>query len=307
LKLEGIHHITAITADARANLDFYARLLGLRFVKKTVNFDDPTAYHLYYGDEAGHPGSVLTFFEYPGVAPGQAGAGMVHRIIWRAASAAALEYWADRLVRAGVLVAFGHESIVFSDGEGLEHEIVVARTTEEPLRARTPGVPREYALLGFDGVRAYARSPDQVEEELLGTLGWQRAAERAWSVAGEHRSANFTWDEPPAWGARQGAGTVHHIAFAAQDDEQLAWRAAIVQTGTYATAVIDRLYFRSVYFREPNGVLFEIATLGPGFTIDEPATRLGERLQLPPNLERLRGELHGVLTPLENPRQKMVA
>jgi glyoxalase family protein len=307
LRLEGIHHITAITADARANLDFYARLLGMRFVKKTVNFDDPTAYHLYYGDELGHPGSILTFFEYPGAAEGRAGAGMIHRIVWRAATPAALEFWADRLVRSGVLVAFAHESIMFSDPEGLEHEIVVARTTEEPLRARAPGVPAAYALLGFDGVRAYARAPETAELTLGEALAWQRTAERQWTVAGDRRSATFVWDEPPAWGALQGAGTIHHIAFAAQDDEQVAWREAIVATGTYATAVIDRTYFRSVYFREPNGVLFEIATIGPGFAVDEAASRLGERLQLPPRYEHLRNELNGVLTPLENPRQTMVA
>jgi glyoxalase family protein len=305
MKLEGIHHVTAITADARANLDFYARLLGLRFVKKTVNLDDPTAYHLYYGDESGRPGSILTFFEYPGAVRGEAGSGMVHRLIWSAPSKAALEFWADRLVRAGVLVAFGIDSITFSDPEGLEHEIAVVRRRSDTLTAATPGVPPAYALGGYAGVRAYAPRPGAADE-LLMALGWRPKSAGEWLIADE-RGARVGWDEPPAWEPQPGAGTVHHIAFACRDDEQEAWRRAIVGAGTFATAVIDRTYFRSVYFRGPGGVLFEVATMGPGFAVDEPLERLGETLQLPPRYEHLRAELDAVLTPLENPRQKTAA
>jgi glyoxalase family protein len=218
----GIHHITAITADAPGNVDFYARALGLRLVKKTVNFDAPDVYHLYYGDERGSPGSILTFFEFPGAAP---------------------------------------------------------------------DVPEEHALLGFDRVHAYAADPVASAPLVREALG----------IA----DGRYAYDPPPAEPGVQGAGTVHHIAWTVRDDEELdAWRDRVTQVGARPTPIIDRTYFHSVYFREPSGVLFELATRGPGFDVDEPAESLGESLRLPERYEPLRPQLERTLTPLRNPRAR---
>ncbi len=163
MRLEGIHHITAITADAVGNVEFYAGVLGLRMVKKTVNQDDPTVYHLFYGDEHGSPGADLTFFEYPGAARGRAGAGMVHRIVWRVSSRQALEFWMQRLGERDIAVQPTEGGLLFADPEGLEHELVQVASGEEPLMARAPDIPPEHALQGFDGVRAYASDPARSE------------------------------------------------------------------------------------------------------------------------------------------------
>src|SRR5918997_7060154 len=160
MRLEGIHHITAITGHAQRNVDFYAGVLGLRLVKKTVNQDDPTVYHLFYADEAGSPGADLTFFEYPGAAPGRAGAGMVHRVVWRVGSEAALDFWAERLAQEGHEIERHGGSLRFADPEGLAHELVISRADDEPLIADHPEVPAEHALQGFEAVRAYAEDPD---------------------------------------------------------------------------------------------------------------------------------------------------
>lgn len=306
MRLHGIHHISAITADARANLEFYSEVLGLRFVKKTVNFDDPTAYHLYYGDERGTPGSILTFFEYPGVERGRAGDGMIHRIVWRVADEEALDFWQGRLAVAGVPAKRGGSGLRFADPEGLELALAVGDRREAPLAAAAAGVPAAFALQGFDGVRAYSSQPERSLELLGDGLGFDAGAtaDGGWRVSGDERSSLYVYDRPPAATGMQGAGTVHHIAWAVHDDEQRAWRERVVEAGAFATPVIDRTYFRSVYFREPSGVLFEFATLGPGFTVDEPLEQLGRRLMLPPRYEELRSRLEATLRPLEPLRRE---
>jgi glyoxalase family protein len=303
MKLEGIHHVTAITADAPGNVSFYAGVLGLRLVKKSVNQDDPTVYHLFYGDEEGSPGADLTFFEYPHAARGSAGAGMVHLISWRVASAAALEFWEERLSAHGVAGERQGERVLFADPEGLRHELLVSRSGNAPLSAKSTEIPPEHALAGFDGVRAYSSSPASSAALLEQTLGFERASERAWVVRGESRGSYYAYDEPPAATlARQGAGTVHHVAFAAHPQDEESWRSRVARGGAHPTPVIERFYFRSVYFREPSGVLFEIATIGPGFAVDEDAEHLGEKLSLPPRFEGMRAQLEAALTPLPNPR-----
>jgi glyoxalase family protein len=293
VKLEGIHHITCITADAPGNVDFYARVLGLRLVKKTVNQDDPTVYHLFYADERGSAGSDITFFEYPDAPRGRAGAGMVHRIAFRVASEESLDFWQERVggERNGA-------SLLFEDPEGLSLELVVDDSGEEPLIAYHPEVPEEHALRGFAGVRAYTFDPDESRGFLAGTLGF----EPGFVAHGEHRSGFYVYDVTDRRGI-QGAGTVHHVAWGSPPEEHEAWRAAVAQSGVRPTPVIDRFYFKSIYFREPSGVLFEIATLGPGFAVDEPTEHLGERLSLPPNFEHLREQVEPLLTPLPNPRE----
>jgi glyoxalase family protein len=302
MKLEGIHHVTAITGDAPGNVEFYAGVLGLRLVKKTVNQDDPTVYHLFYGDEEGSPGADLTFFEYPGAARGRAGAGMVHRIGWRVASATALEFWEERLRAREVATERGEQTLAFEDPEGLTHELRVAHSDEQPLSARAPDIPFEHALQGFDGVRAYSSAPAASASLLADTLGFTATGEHAWEVRGERRGSSYAYDPAPASAAVQGAGTVHHVAFAAQPHDEEAWRERVARGGARPTPVIERFYFRSVYFREPSGVLFEIATIGPGFAVDEDPAHLGERLSLPPRFEPLRERLEASLTPLPNPR-----
>jgi len=302
MKLEGIHHITAITADAPGNVEFYTGVLGLRMVKRTVNQDEPNVYHLFYGDEHGSPGADLTFFEYPGAARGIAGAGMVHRIIWRVSGTEALEFWRDRLDVDGTSSELNRASLLFSDPEGLEHELVPTGTDDAPLSANAPDIPSEYALQGFDGVRAYTTDPVRSEQLLGDTLGFVRGNGERWEARGERRGSFYAYDAPPAEiNKSQGAGTVHHVAFAAQPDDFEAWRLRVVTAGAHPTPVIDRFYFRSVYFREPSGVLFELATIGPGFAVDEDAEHLGERLSLPPRFEPLREQLERTLKPLPYP------
>jgi glyoxalase family protein len=297
VKLEGIHHVTAITGDAPGNVDFYARVLGLRLVKKTVNQDDPTVYHLFYADERGSAGSDITFFEYPGTPRGRAGAGMVHRVAFRVGSEESLGFWEARV---GGERSDG--TLVFEDPEGLALELVVDDSGEEPLVARHPEIPEEHALRGFAGVRAYTFDAEQSRGFLEGTLGF----EPGFVAQGEDRSSFYVYDATEARGM-QGAGTVHHVAWASPQEEHEAWRAAVEQAGARPTPVIDRFYFKSIYFREPSGVLFEIATLGPGFTVDEPLEHLGERLSLPPAYEHVREQVEPLLTPLPNPRAERVS
>jgi glyoxalase family protein len=302
MKLDGIHHISAITADAPGNVAFYTGVLGLRMVKKTVNQDEPRVYHLFYGDERGSPGMDLTFFEYPDTAPGIAGAGMVHRIIWRVPSREALGFWKERLAAHGVSAELTGDSVLFADPEGLEHEFVPASVADEPLSADSPDIPAEHALQGFDGVRAYSSLPMRSQRLLGETLGFARGEGEHWEVRGARRGGFYAYDPaPPEINRRQGAGTVHHVAFAAQLDEIDAWHERVAASGEQPTPVVERFYFKSVYFREPSGVLFEIATIGPGFAIDEDPEHLGERLSLPAPFEPLREELENTLTPLPYP------
>jgi len=301
VKLEGIHHITAITADAQKNVDFYAGVMGLRLVKKTVNQDNPAVYHLFFADEQGDPGSDLTFFEFPGVAAGRAGGGDVHRIVWRVASAQALDFWAERLDARGVETERAGESLRFSDPEGLDHELAVVKVADEPLIAEHPEVPAELALQGFHAVCAYTGSPG-ASSRLLEALEFESSGDDGWEARGERRGGLYLYDEPPAQVSRQGAGSVHHVAWASSIEQHEDWRERAISAGAQPTPVIDRFYFRSIYFREPSGVLFEIATLGPGFTVDEPLERLGEKLSLPPDYEHLRAEVEPNLRPVVNPR-----
>ena len=301
MKLEGIHHITAITGDAPGNVDFYARVLGLRLVKKTVNQDDPTVYHLFYADEKGSAGSDLTFFEYPGATPGRAGAGMVHTIVWRVASPEAIEFWAERLAAEGVEATREDGRLRFADPEGLAHELAVDESGDDPLIADHPEVPAEHALRGFDTVRAFSSRPDASRGLLEDVLGFERASD-GWEARGDKRGGRYVYDDPPEAPGMQSAGTVHHVAWASETDEHEAWQQRLREAGAPVTPVIDRFYFRSIYFREPSGVLFEIATLGPGFATDEDAEHLGERLSLPPNYEQYRDQVERTLTPIQNPR-----
>jgi glyoxalase family protein len=307
MRLDGIHHVTAITGDAPQNVRFYAGTLGLRLVKKTVNQDVPTIYHLFYADEHGGAGSDITFFEYPGAERGRAGAGMVHRVTWRVGSIEALDFWAERLDAHGFLSSRGDGYLRFDDPEGLGLELAVVDTPDEPLRAEHPEIPVEFALLGFDGVRAHATDPERSENLLSSTLNFEPAAEDGdWRVRGERRGSFYAYDSTTTAGV-QGGGTVHHVAWACAPEEHEQWRNRLVDAGVDVTPIIDRFYFKSIYFREPSGVLFEIATLGPGFTVDEPAESLGESLSLPPNYRHLRDELEKTLTPLPDPRAESLS
>ena len=294
VKLEGIHHVTCITADAPGNVEFYAGELGLRLVKKTVNQDDPTVYHLFYADERGSAGADITFFEYPGVPKGRAGDGMVHTVSFRVASHESLEWW-----RARVGGALTDESLVFEDPEGLTLELVIDDSGDAPLTADAPDIPAEHRIRGFAGVRAYASQPDR-SEHLLRVLGF----EPGWEARGEGRGGVYVYDPPPDARGLQSAGTVHHVAWASTPEAHEAWRGRVIEAGGQPTPVIDRFYFKSIYFREPSGVLFEIATIGPGFTSDEPLETLGEALSLPPNYEQYREQVEKILTPLPNPRRE---
>ena len=304
MKLEGIHHITCITADAPRNVDFYARVLGLRMVKKTVNQDDPTVYHLFYADEKGSAGADITFFEYPDARRGRAGGGMVHRITWRVGSEDALGFWAERLGGEDVPTQRVGDRLRFADPEGLELELAVVGTGDAPLIAEHPEIPEELRLQGFDSVRAFSLAPDASRLFLDTAMGFRPVRQPdEWEARGDERGSFYAYDRGPAERGIGGAGTVHHVAWAAHSEEHEAWRERIARAGGNPTPVIDRFYFKSIYFREPSGVLFEIATLGPGFAADEPLETLGEALSLPPNFEPLREQLADVLTPLPNPRE----
>jgi glyoxalase family protein len=302
MKLEALHHITMITGDAQKNVEFYADVLGLRMVKKTVNFDAPDAYHLYFGDEQGAPGSILTWFEFAGAQPGHAGAGMIHTIALGVASEAALDFWADRLSTKGYASERGERSLTFEDYDGLRFELVVADDGNPPLRAEHPDVPAEHAILGVEGARAgIARGLDADRELLTGTLGFTEVSEGEYRLDGDERHFHWGYDETTERGI-PGAGTVHHIAWHSRDEDHVAWQQRAAAAGMQVTPVIDRDYFHAIYFRQPQGVLFEIATTSPGFAVDEDPEHLGEALRLPSQHERLRPQLEELLIPLTNPR-----
>jgi glyoxalase family protein len=298
MKIEGIHHVTCITGDAPKNVDFYVRVLGLRMVKKTVNQDDPTVYHLFYADENGDAGSDITFFEYPGVPRGRAGDGMVHTTVFRVGSEDTLDYWAERLGNEGIESQRDGRSLHFLDPEGLGLELMVTDAPDEPLVADHPEIPEEHRIQGFEGVRAYSSTPENSRQVLEEGLGMEAGPDDTWTAIGDNRRGWVTYDAPPAQRGLSGAGTVHHVAWASTMEEHEAWRDRVKEVGMHPTPVIDRFWFLSVYFREPSGVLFEIATLGPGFTADEPLETLGEALTLPPKFERFRDQLEQSLTPL---------
>jgi glyoxalase family protein len=301
----GIHHITAIAGDPQRNLDFYAGVLGLRLVKLTVNFDDPGSYHLYYGDEIGRPGTILTFFPWPRGNKGRQGAGQITAVAF-AIPPAALGFWIERLISHGIKYEgparrFDEQVLAFSDPDGLLVELVAtaAALGSEPW-SEGPVAP-EQALRGLHGAAIWEDGNTGTGDFLTQVLGMTPVGEDAGMfryVAGGagpglvvdlRQAAGF-------WRGAGGVGTVHHMAFrAASDEEQLAQRAEIESRGIEITPVIDRQYFHSVYFREPGGVLFEIATDGPGFTIDEPVSELGTHLKLPPMYEFNRSRIERAL------------
>jgi glyoxalase family protein len=302
MKLEGMHHITMITGDAQKNVDFYADVLGLRLVKKTVNFDAPEAYHLYFGDEQGAAGSILTWFEFAGARPGRAGAGMIHTIQLGVASEASLDFWAERLTSKGYRSERGDMTLAFRDYDGLRFELVVADDANPPLRAEHPEVPAEHAILGVEGARAYnARALDADRALLTETLGFTELSEGEYRLNGDERHFHWGYDQATQRGL-QGAGTVHHIAWHSLDQDHIPWQKRVAQGGMQVTPVIDRDYFNAIYFQQPQGILFEIATTSPGFAVDEEPEHLGEGLRLPSQHEYLRSVLEGMLTPLVNPR-----
>jgi glyoxalase family protein len=302
MQLDGMHHITMITGDAPATVAFYADTLGLRLVKRTVNFDAPDAYHLYFGDEQGSPGSILTWFEFAGARRGRAGAGMVHTIQLGVASEAALDFWAQRLSARGVETQRDEGSLRFTDHDGLALELVVADDGNPPLRAVHPEVPAEHAILGVEGARAFiGRGLDADRGLLTETLGFTELSPGTYRLSGETRHFHWAYDETAAGGI-SGAGTVHHIAWHSHDADHVSWQARVREAGQQVTPVIDRDYFYAIYFRQPQGILFEIATTSPGFAVDEDPEHLGEALRLPAQHEHLRAELERTLTPLVNPR-----
>jgi glyoxalase family protein len=313
----GIHHVTAIASDPQRNLDFYAGLLGLRLVKRTVNFDDPQTYHLYYGDDVGNPGSIMTFFPWPGARRGRQGTGQV-AVTSFAVLPGALGFWLERLLRHGVTyegptkrgpsAAEAEQVISFKDHDGLMLEIVAHPGAEaRPAWGDAPGISREKAIHGFHSVTLWVGDGEPTEKVLVDTLGFRAVREergtRRFEVGG---GGPGTFVDVRAIGGfvqgAGGAGTVHHVAWSVADDAvQLAARERVVKAGLHPTPVIDRNYFHSVYFREPGGVLYELATKPPGFAIDEPVERLGERLMLPEQYEPQRAEIEGILPRIHLP------
>jgi glyoxalase family protein len=311
--IAGLHHVTAITAQAPRNLEYYTRQLGLRLVKKTVNQDDLSAYHLFYGDEVGHPGTEVTFFDWEHIPPHRAGAGTIGPISLRVPDEAALGWWADR-VGGEVEAAPGRTSLSFLDPEGQRLELV-----SDGGRPGTPWqgspVPPEAGIRGLYGVTITVAALEPTAGFLTQVLGFRQTGEGGLPGDAGSLAVFATGDGGPGTEVRvavpaqpvrgqPGAGGVHHVAFRAADPEQqAAWRALLVEVGVQVTPVIDRWYFHSIYFHEPGGSLFEIATDGPGFTGDEPVDRLGERLSLPPFLEGRRAEIEAGLKPLETARE----
>ena len=311
-KPTGIHHVTAIGGDPQRNVDFYEGILGLRLIKKTVNFDDPGTYHLYYGDEVGTPGTAMTFFPWTHAPRGRRGAGQVVATAFSVAREA-VPFWEDRLRENGVSVAerierFGEEGLAFEDPDGLLLEIL-APADRDGREGWTDGpVPAENALKGFAGATLLERDRRRTDELLTGVLGFRGAGEDGYRIRyeiGEGGPATVldVVEDPDATRGNPVVGTVHHIAFRVPDEEtELALREEIAGLDYNVTPVLDRNYFRSIYFREPGGVLFEIATDVPGFTVDEPVEELGTNLKLPPQYEFRRAQLEQKLTPIELPR-----
>ncbi len=308
--MSGIHHVTAISGTASRNVDFYTRTLGLRLVKKTVNFDDPGTYHLYYGDEQGTPGTILTFFPWEHAAPGRNGDGLPEETAFRV-PADSLGYWTHRLIEKGVPhkpleKRFGQPVLTFTDPDGMSLALVgVAGAAGEP--AWSDGIPAEHAIRGFHGVTLMLEKAAPTGSILTGVFGFKEAGREAHFVryeTGKSGAGNVvTIRETEGFlPGRMGRGSVHHIAFRAADDAQQAEMAEKLRADyrLIPTEQVDRNYFRSVYFREPGGILFEIATDQPGFAVDEPLATLGRALKLPPSLESHRREIEAALPPIED-------
>lgn len=300
MQLEGIHHVTCVTADAPSNADFYVRVLGLRIVKKTINQTDKTTYHLFYGDEKASFGNDISFFEYRGRPHGRAGAGNVHTIVWRVGSEAALDFWERRLADEGVETARADGTLDFADHEGLAHQLAVVDVPDAPLIGEAPDVPAEFALQGFDGVRAYSKDDAATTAFVTEHLGFTPMADGRFEVRGSERGAWYALDPAPAEKRSFGAGVVQHVAWGCKPEDIDAWSDAVAPLCPDATGTVDRHFFRSTYFTEPGGVLFEIAERGgPGFIVDEPSwAEMGDRLTLPPWLEERRKLYEYSLTPV---------
>jgi glyoxalase family protein len=304
--IPGLHHVTAIASDPQKNLDFYTEVLGLRFVKRTVNFDDPGTYHFYFGDDAGSPGTILTFFPWPNASRGHAGAGEVTKTAFSVPTGS-LEYWAGRLADRGIPVEqtgkrFDEQVLTFPDPDGMLIEIVAHADAPAANAPRFASVPPEHAIRGFFGVTLLEQQAGETAA-ILNVMGFQKVGEEGnrlrFSAAG-HALGNHIdlLVDPNAKFGSLGAGSVHHIAFRAKDDAaQKEWRQEIAKH-LQVTPVMDRTYFHSIYFREPGGVLFELATDPPGFALDEPIESLGEELRIPEWLEPKRSFIEKRLAPI---------
>jgi glyoxalase family protein len=310
----GLHHVTAIAGDPQTNIDFYVGVLGLRLVKKTVNFDDPTTYHLYYGDGVGSPGTVMTFFPWPGVSRGALGSGQTDTTAF-AVPEASLDFWRRRLeeslVRTEDVERFGVPGLAFADPDGLRLELLASARPDD---GREPwdgsSVPAEHAIRGFDGVTLRHADATATERLLVEAMGFRKLAvdgQRVRFEAGDGGSGTFVdlLRDPNAKPGRVAGGSVHHVAFRLADDAaQAAWQHRLSDAGHPTTEVKDRMYFHSIYFREPGGVLFELATDNPGFATDESVAELGTGLRLPPWLESVRDRIEQSLPALEDPRER---
>ena len=306
----GLHHVTAIASDPQRNLDFYTQVLGLRLVKRTINFDDPGTYHFYFGDDAGTPGTIMTFFPWPHASRGIAGAGEVTHTAF-SIPAASLDYWHTRLTAKGILVErtgtrFSEQVLTLADPDGMKIELVAHTDAPAANPPRYADVPAAHAIRGFFGVTMLQRELPRTQAALE-LLGFHKTAEdgnrprfRSPQGTALGNQIDVVVDAEAAYG-RSGAGTVHHIAFRAKDDAaQLAWLDVIGEQLS-VTPVQDRTYFHSIYFREPGGVLFELATDPPGFLLDEPIETLGEALRIPHWLEASRSLIEATLAPITLP------
>ena len=311
-KIAGLHHVTAIASDPQRTLDFYMGLLGLHFVKRTVNFDDPGTYHFYFGDWRGTPGTILTFFPWPGARRGTRGTGQIEATAF-AISPNSISYWLEHLKQHHVAAErtsprLGEEVIRFVDPDGLLLELIASSSLARVAPWRDSPIPAEHALHGFHSVSAALEGYEKTARLLRDTFGYRlidQAGNRFRFASAEETASGRIVDllcMPDTAVGRVAAGSVHHIAFRAKDDaEQLQWREQLVDLGYNVTPVIDRIYFHSIYFREPGGVLFEIATEPPGFTLDEKLEELGSHLRLPPWLESARSEIEKILPPIQLP------
>ena len=310
----GLHHVTAIASDPQRNLDFYAETLGLRLVKRTVNFDDPETYHFYFGDDTGTPGTILTFFPWATAERGSLGTGETAATAFSVPESS-VSFWRERLLAAHIPVEeggerFGHAVLRFADPDGMRLEIVAHAQSGASTPPRTSNVPVEHAIRGFYGVTLSVKSGERTAA-VLEAMGLRKTGEEGnrirYVAEGSARGNHIDLLIEPGLGyGRMGSGSVHHIAFRVPDDaEQLAWREQIASMGLNVTQVRDRTYFHSIYFREPGGVLFELATDPPGFTFDEPAETLGESLKLPSWLEEYRPAIERALPKIELSHQKM--
>ena len=306
--ISGVHHITAIASSASENLKFYQGILGLRLVKKTVNFDDPYTYHLYYGDESGTPGTILTFFPWEGMPAGRRGSGMVTAVAF-AVPLASIEFWTGRLRSAGIGYGehsrFGERVVSFADPHGLALELVGTEESAGVQPWRQGPVPAYHQIRGFHSASATVASLHLTGALLAEVLGLRKIGVEGkrfrFRTAGEGVAGVFydVVEDPAVEKGVMGGGMVHHIAFRTPDaEEQKSWRQFLIDRGLNVTPVIDRKYFRSIYFREAGGVLFELATDPPGFTVDEEPALLGLKLMLPGRYEPMRKNIEQALTPL---------